>query len=109
MTTQCKASTPVWSAPRPSDAQKGAEPAMQEDASDAEWPSLPSGAIRTTTSWAATPKVAEKDRQNFDKTQTTLKNLLNSLRAILCELQTPGAKAAVQILNVLEPLLVALP
>ncbi|KAH7984529.1 hypothetical protein HPB52_022227 [Rhipicephalus sanguineus] len=47
--------------------------------------------------------------QDFEKTQNILKNLLKSIRAILCELQTPGAKAAAQILNVLEPLLVALP
>ncbi|KAH7982402.1 hypothetical protein HPB52_004366 [Rhipicephalus sanguineus] len=105
MNAQCKGSTPIWSAPRPSDAQKGAEPALQEDASDTEWPSLPYGGIRMTTSWATTPKVAEKNRQNFYKTPTTLKNLLKSLRAILCELQKPGAKAAVHILNVLEPLL----
>ncbi|KAH7957880.1 hypothetical protein HPB52_024045 [Rhipicephalus sanguineus] len=84
---------------------KGGRASEDADASDAEWPSLPSGAIGKTTSWAASPTVAHNDRQDFEKTQNILKNLLKSVRAILCELQTPGAKAAVQILNVLEPLL----
>ncbi|KAH7972604.1 hypothetical protein HPB52_013890 [Rhipicephalus sanguineus] len=109
MTAQHNASTPISRAPRPSDAQKEAESAKRADASDAEWPSLPSGAIGKTISWATSPTVAHNDRQDFEKTQNILKNLLKSIRAILCELQTPGAKAAVQILNVLEPLLVELP
>lgn len=104
-----QAATPMLYAPRPRDAESGPTPALHADASDTEWPSLPTGAIKKTTSWAATSKRAENDRQDTEKSQTMLKHLLKSIRAILNELHTPGAKTAVQILNVLEPLLLTLP
>lgn len=40
--------------------------------------------------------------------KSMLKNLMGSMRKILSGLNTPAAKAAVQLLEVLEPLLVVL-
>lgn len=75
--------------------------------SEAQWPSLPSRPSGTPLCTAPTRNEEIEKTDDID-VQSMLKNLMGSMRRILSSLNTPAAKAAVQLLEVLEPLLVVL-
>lgn len=81
---------------------------LAPNTSEAEWPSLPSRPTCTPPSHSAAACNEENRKTDEVDVKAMLKNLMGSMRKILGNLNSPAAKAAVQLLEVLEPLLVVL-
>lgn len=81
---------------------------LAPNTSEIQWPSLPSRPTCTPSPYNADERSEERDRMDNTDVKSMLKSLMGSMRKILGGLNTPAAKAAVQLLEVLEPLLVVL-
>lgn len=95
------------SAPSQSTQAQGKQ-SLALNTSELQWPSLPSRAACTPLSYGATAPNEDNEKMDNADVKSMLKNLMGSMRKILGGLNTPAAKAAVQLLEVLEPLLVVL-
>ncbi|KAH8028119.1 hypothetical protein HPB51_013166 [Rhipicephalus microplus] len=76
--------------------------------SETQWPSLPSRATVAPSSHSAPTSNEENKKMDNTDVKAMLTNLMGSMRKILSSQNTPAAKAAVQLLEVLEPLLLVL-
>ncbi|KAH7957714.1 hypothetical protein HPB52_022511 [Rhipicephalus sanguineus] len=78
-----------------------------QNADEATWPSLPSiGSLQNHSEEG--PAIRLPNKSDGVKVQGMLRQLMAVMRDVLSSLRTPSAKAALQIMDTLEPLLAAM-